>query len=214
MKIIIPYRENSTRCIGKNLRDFYNGKSILDITIEKFIGNDVILASVPSETTKEVALNHKCNTIDLQEEDDGWSELFYEIATKLEAGQDEPVCIWTATEITYFINNNVSDFLRFGEKELRENNKTTSLVRKLKHFLLDENFQPENFSPGPWHPYSQQLKQKYIVGWASVTTKRKMLKYRYCWGPSAAIYVAKDPYIDIDTEEEFKISQALWSLYD
>ena len=211
MKIIIPYRELSQRCKNKNLRKFSNGKSLLEITIEKFTEHDVILASIPSERTQSIAKKYGCTALDLNEEDTGWSELFHEIATKAESiARNEPVCFWTATEITYFINNTIQDFISFGKKNLQEKDKSTMLVRKMKHFFVDENFLPDNFNPGAWHPYSQFLKQKYIVGWASITTRNKMQKYRYYWEPSCEAYIAKGPYVDIDTEEEFKTAQILW----
>ena len=212
MKIIITYKEDSQRCKRKNLREFHEGESILDITIDQFSGHDVILASIPSETTSSIAKRHNCKTIDLNKKDEGLSELYYEFSSKLDADNEEPICYWTPTEVTYFINNDISDFINFGIEKLKRG-KTTMLVRQTRHFFVDEYFSPENFNPGPWHPYSQHLRPKYIVGWASITTKGHMQKNKYCWGPFSEAYVAKEPYVDIDTEEEFKMAKVLWKHY-
>ena len=216
MKIIIPYKEDSQRCERKNLREFHEGKSILDLTIDQFSGHEVYLASIPSNNTRKIASRHGANTIDLENEDIGWSPMVYDISQKIKhfIDPEEPICFWLPTEITYFINNSIEDLLNHGASSVKsEEYDSTVVVRAFKHFLLDEYFKPHNFNPGCWHPYSQGLPPRYIVVAAGVTTQKLMETCRYTYGPRVKAYITKEPYIDIDTEEEFKMAQVFWKHY-
>jgi len=217
MKIIIPYKENSERCHNKNTKEFYNGQSILDLTIDQFDGHEVYLASIPSDTTCRRASSRGVKTIALEGEDLGWSPMIYDISQKIKNITDpvEPVCFWLFTEITYFINNGIEDFLHHGTVSLESgDHDSTVVVRQFKHFLFDEYFKPHNFNPGCWHPYSQGLPPRYIVGHGGVTTQKLMETCRYTYGPRVKAYIAKEPYVDIDTEEEFAMAGMLWEHHD
>ena len=87
------------------------------------------------------------------------------------------------------------------------------VVRPFKHFLLNYKFKPDNFNAGAWHPYSQDLDPKFTVTILGVTTQQTMEKYRYVFGPNAKPFIANQLYVDIDTEEEFKIAQILWKAF-
>ena len=77
MKVIIPFKFNSSRCAKKNVREFFNGKSLLDITVENFLkyNHDVYLLCVDAPQTKELIRRHKVNHIPLNNTSNNWSEV-------------------------------------------------------------------------------------------------------------------------------------------
>lgn len=215
MKIVIPYREHSERCHNKNTKPFIGQQSILDLTIDQFKGHDIVLAAIHSDTTEEIAKRHNAERVDLSPSDSGWSDLNYEISQKIKplVSKDEPICFWLATEITFFINHTADDLITHGMQSLDDGFDSTMVVRPFKHFLLNNKFKPDNFNAGAWHPYSQDLDPKFTVTILGITTQQTMEKYRYVFGPNANPFIANQLYVDIDTEEEFKIAQILWKAF-
>lgn len=217
MKILIPYRENSSRLPHKNIKEFHDGKSLLDLTIEQFDGHEIILASVFSDVTAEIAKKHNASHLFLNEEEHkSFSHVIVDMAEKVTtwAELDEPILVWFATELTFFINHSAKELIDFGLESFEQGFDSTVLCRPFKHFLLDHNFKPENFSYGPWFSYSQTLDQKYwVIPGIGMTTPRSMLQYRWSNGPEYRAFVAHPLYVDIDEEFEFKLAQTMWKTF-
>lgn len=212
MKVVIPYREISMRCKDKNIRNFHNNKSILDISIEYFlnIGCDIVLACVPSDTSVKRAKKYKLQTIDLLKEDNGWPNLIREIGSKVDAKKDEPILFWLATDVTMLINNNFKDIINENAQLIPEHFDSIVFGTPFLNYLVDENCYPQNFSAGPWHPYSQNLQKRYQISASAITTKRCMVDYMYSWGPNSKLTRVDMPIIDINDEKEFKLAQLVW----
>lgn len=212
MKVFIPYREISTRCRNKNIRNFHNNKSILDITVEYFlnINFDVILACVPSETSKKRAKKYETQSIELSEKDGGWPSLIKEIGHKMHTKRDEPILFWLATDITLFINNNIEHIIKENVSIVPKQFDSVVLGTPFLNYLVDENCYPQNFSAGAWHPYSQNLSKRYQISASTITTKQCMIDYMYSWGPNSHLVEINTPYIDINDDEEFKLAQLVW----
>ena len=82
-----------------------------------------------------------------------------------------------------------------------------------KNFILNEKGAPENFNPGIWHPYSQELKKKYyITGSIFLAKKNNMIKWRYWFGKKPLLYkLKKIEAIDIDELEDFNLAKRIYS---
>lgn len=215
MKVFIPYRLNSSRCKRKNVKEFYDGKSLLDLTLDQFSNHQVILASVPCQETQDIAKRHNVRTIDLcPDEPEGFSGVLTDMAKKagFHVHDDEPMMTWFCTEITYFLNHTAQEFIDFGLSAIEsEGFDSTVMVRPFKHFLMDDNFQPENYSMGGFFNQSQQIKQKYwAIPGIALTTRKNMLKYRWCNGPNYKPFIAHPLYVDIDEQFEFELAQSMW----
>lgn len=213
MKVIIPYKEKSSRCAEKNLREFSDGKSILDITVEKFQegGHSVYLACLPSDESKQRAKDLGCEQIEIGVDADApFSYVVDNIGHTADFSESEPVCVWLATEISFFLNNDIEEFLKRGALMVKNYGQSVVKANPFTHFLVNEKMVGLNFDHGPWFKYSQELSKTFILAFSSVTTLEVMKKYKWVYGPEVSIWKANDPYIDINDEMEFKTCQILW----
>jgi hypothetical protein len=216
MKIVIPYKESSSRCEEKNTKPFYGGDSILEYTVKKFedAGHTVILACIPSHSSAVRHKNMGLQTLFLPRKQESFSHVVTAIGEQLDyLDANEPICFWLLTEITFFLNNDINDFIECGEINLEFNNQATVKVNRLEHFLINDADVGINFDHGPWFKYSQELSTHYILAFSSVTTP-EILSAGWTYGPKFQKYIAKEPYVDINTEDEFKTAQALFLGWD
>ena len=207
MKVIIPFKFNSSRCPKKNVREFFNGKSLLDITIENFLkyNHDIYLACVDGSQTKGLIRRHKVNHIALNNISNNWTEMLIELSGTLNKvfGPDEPICLWQCVTPLFWLYNNIQDFLSFAEEKLVQYESVVP-VYEFAGYLVDEKMQGINFNPGSWHVPSQNLSESYYITPMGVSTPAIYSKYHYTYSPKSTMWIAKGPYVDIDTEEEMK----------
>tara|TARA_R100000008_G_C3571903_1_gene162709 strand:+ start:828 stop:1535 length:708 start_codon:yes stop_codon:yes gene_type:complete len=230
MNIIIPFKFNSARCARKNVREFHDGKSLLDIAVENFQnhGHHVYLACEDSPKTLELQIKYSANHLSLNNTSDHWSEVMYDLSKAIneEFDPEELICLWQPVMPLFWLHNNIQEFISFAEYVLadRPNKNECDLQNQIKFkdvesvvpvypfkdYLVDKNLQGVNFSPGTWHVPSQSLPDLYTITPMTVSTPSVYAKYHYSYSPKSAIWAAKGPYVDIDTEEEFKTAQILW----
>jgi len=213
MKVLIPFKFDSSRCPKKNVREFFDGKSLLDITVENFLkyNHDVYLLCVDGPQTKELMRRHKVNHILLNNTSNNWTEMLIELSGTLNKvfGPDEPICLWQCVTPLFWLYNNIQDFLSFAEEKLVQYESVVP-VYEFADYLVDEKMQGINFNPGSWHVPSQDLPKSYYITPMGVSTPAIYSKYHYSYSPNSKLWVANGPYIDIDTEEEMKIAQILY----
>jgi CMP-N-acetylneuraminic acid synthetase len=218
MKILIPFRVNSTRCHRKNVKPFYYNDSLLDLTIKQFKGYDIILASVFCEESAAIAKKHNASHLFMEEdESEGWAGTVADMGVKVKqwVEPDEPLLVWFATEILFFCKHSARDFIDFSTWHMQwDSCDSTILCRPFKHFLLDHKFRPENFSYGSWMGYSQNIDQKYqVIPGIGMTTPNTMVKHRSVNGPKYKPFIADPLYVDIDQDFEFELAQNIWHNY-
>lgn len=232
MKIIIPFKFDSTRCRYKNIRDFYKGKSLLDITIENFkkYGHDIYLICENNDKVSEIRNRYSINHLSLSNISNDWNSVMHDLSKilNLTFNSNELICLWQTVVPLFFLYNNIQDFIHFAENtfynkvthdeagQIQSTQKDVESVVPaylFKDYLVDEKMQGVNFGPGTWHIPSQQLPNLYYITPMSVTTPAIYAKYNYSYSPKSIIWKAKGPYIDIDTEEEFQMAQTLWKFY-
>lgn len=70
---------------NKNVRDFFGGKSLLDIAIENFLkyDHDVYLACVDGPQTKELVRRHKVKHLLLDNTSNNWIETLIDLSKTL-----------------------------------------------------------------------------------------------------------------------------------
>ena len=83
-----------------------------------------------------------------------------------------------------------------------------------KTFLVNEYGRGINFNPGPWHPYSQQLKTHYeVTGSVYIGHKMDMKKWHYWFGVNPYLFeVTKIESIDVDTQEDFNLAKKIYEV--
>lgn len=211
MKIVIPYRENSQRCKSKNTREFFNGKSLLQLTMDHLIGEDVYLACIPSDEAVARAKHFGTKRVDLSEmtATGTSSDLVMDIGQKIDPG---PVGFVFCTNPVYFLFNDFQGHLSTIKKVVTTGG-SAMVVYPFKHYVLDEKMQAINHGQGHWHRYSQHLPQWYINPWFFIaTTTSNIAKFGYWHTPDVVPVHAKGPCVDIDTEDDFLVAQKLYSI--
>ena len=213
MKVIIPFKFDSSRCRKKNVREFFDRKSLLDITVENFLRYDhhVSLVCVDGTQTDQLIKKYGVNHIPLNNTSNNWSEVVIDLSQSLirSFGPDEPICLWQCITPLFWLYNNIQDFISFGEEKIKEYESVVP-VYEFADYLVDENMQGVNFGPGSWHAVSQNLPKCYYITPMGISTPAIYEKYHYTYSPNSTMWVAQGPYIDIDTEEEMKIAQILY----
>ena len=213
MKVIIPFKFDSSRCRKKNVREFFDRKSLLDITVENFLRYDhhVSLVCVDGTQTDQLIKKYGVNHIPLNNTSNNWSEVVIDLSQSLirSFGPDEPICLWQCITPLFWLYNNIQDFISFGEEKIKEYDSVVP-VYEFADYLVNENMQGVNFGPGSWHVASQNLPKCYYITPMGISTPAIYEKYHYTYSPNSTMWVAQGPYIDIDTEEEMKIAQILY----
>ena len=213
MNVIIPYREVSERCKFKNTRDFNDGKSLLEVTIEHLDKEVVSLACVPTESAIYRAKAFGVNSIALSEHTltGNWSNLALDIVSNID--YQEPICFMFCTNPVFFRFNDIKETLLVAEENVRNGSGSAMVVYPLRHYILDDKMQGVNHGQGFWHRYSQDLPQWYINPWVLiVTTVQAVKKYGYWYTPDVKPIYANGPCIDIDTEEDFQLAKKIYSI--
>jgi len=213
---LIPVREGSKRVKKKNFRNFYNNKSIFDIKIEQLKKSKLINKIYVSSDSKMVQKLCKEKDIKFLKRESKycndhrsyqWTEIHNSILSKIPGNPYVAWCLTTAPT-----------FSRFDQaiKEFKKKEKYyDSLVGVLpsKNFILNENGLPDNFNPGIWHPYSQELETKYyITGSIFLGKKSNMLKWGYWFGRKPLLFnLNKIEAIDIDEPQDFNLARKIYS---
>ena len=85
MKVIIPFKFDSSRCRKKNVREFFDRKSLLDITVENFLRYDhhVSLVCVDGTQTDQLIKKYGVNHIPLNNTSNNWSEVVIDLSQSL-----------------------------------------------------------------------------------------------------------------------------------
>lgn len=214
---VIPVKHTSERVISKNFRPFYKGKSLLDLKIEQLKNTsliDRIYVSSNSPDAREACTKYGvefiprsdslCNNIT------PWSEVIYEIINSVPVS-DKTHVAWCHTTSPNFdcFEKAIAEYF-----SAIENGKLNGLVAvsSCKEFIVDDMANPVNYSWGPWHKYSQDLRAYFFVSGALfLTSKAEYLRNRYVVSSSPHLFVASaEASIDIDTEFDFEYAQYVY----
>ncbi|KZR82815.1 cytidylyltransferase domain-containing protein [Synechococcus sp. MIT S9504] len=217
---IIPARAGSQRVKDKNFRKFSkNGCSLLDTKIKHakacFDSNSIIVSS-DSKLAKEAAKRYGVcfheRSIHYSNSVTSWPSVIINILSDLSISKDSTVT-W-ALPTSPFFKDYKACLHKFHSCYTNQTHDSLVAVYKHQTFFLNEYGSPENFSPGHWHPYSQQLKPKYeICGACFIAKMSDMIKWNYWYGTKPYLFqVTKCQSIDIDTQDDFNFAKSIESL--
>lgn len=216
LKVVIPLKTNSERVPNKNLREFYNGKSLFDIKAQQllkvFKPQDVLVSSenpLVKKLTDKYGFKFHLRDIELTKSTAKENQIVKTLTDAL----DDKECdvMWVQVTQPLF-----DDFDGIIEKwqEVASTNDSLAVVKKQRHHLLDEKGNPVNFNFGYWHKISQDLPELYEVTWSAFIMSREMLNQAYYQiGRKPYLYITEAPLVDIDNMSDFEIASLLYGFY-
>lgn len=209
---IIPVRKGSQRVINKNIKNFYNDKSLLHIRIEllkKISQIDNIIVTSDCEKMLSVAKEYSVNT-DLRPKSLASSDCcpsdFYEYLGKIcptEHLMYSPVTTPCLQKDTVEKILDIYSSLNFKQDSL-----ATVTEIKEKMWL---NGSPYNYVYSK-EPSSQDLPDIFYLNFCScLIPKDKCIELKNVVGKNPFLYlVNKIESIDIDTEDEFELAKIIY----
>lgn len=211
---IIPVKKNSGRVKNKNFKEFYCGKSLLEIKIEQCIQSncfDDIYISSDNLEAKSISERYGIKFIARDKkyclDETPWNEVLINIINQTNC-DDNDLIFWIPVTTPLFSRFN--DALMILESN--QNHDSLMTVTKLKHYMLNSDFIPCNFQFGVWASYSQLIKPYYQMNCALwIAPKKKMISNRFQIGDVPFFMETKQlESIDIDEPEEFQLAQLLY----
>ena len=214
---VIPVKHTSERVQAKNFRPFFENKSLLDIKIEQLkstLGIDSVYVSSDSIYAEDACKRHGVNFLPRDESFCNnvkpWSEVIFAVAESVPVGDDDHIA-WCHTTSPNFdcFGEAIEDYLSVIESGTHNG---LIAVSRCNEFIVDDMATPVNYSWGPWHKYSQDLRKYYFVSGALfLTRKAEYLRNRYVISSSPKLFEASsEASIDIDTEADYEYAQFVY----
>ena len=221
-EIWVPAQSQSTRCVNKNFRPFYNNQSLLDILLEKLIeAFPKTVIGVSTDISDEIAekySNHRTvkvlrrppqllgNSIIQGELLKHFSESMAEFRPI--ASEHDNIMVAQCTDPLFFEYKNAFDFYLTALLENSDCSIFASLPVK-KQLIRDGICLNGGF--GQWHKVTQSLEPIDLVRWSCfLATRGQYLNYGYQMPPNSLPYRSNSHLLDIDTEQDFQVAQVLY----
>ena len=213
---IVPVKKISERVESKNFREFYNGKSLFELLLEKLLDSksfDDIYVSSNSKNLKKNLEKQGIKFIFRPDEfcnnDVPWSDVIAHVVENLPEPDDTNIAWCHTTSPTF--NRYEEALKRYINQKKQSLNDGLIAVLKSSDFIISEKLQPLNYNWGPWHKYSQFLEKfYYISGALFITSKKNMLENRYVISKNPYLFEVTDyEAIDIDSEYDFELAKIL-----
>ena len=216
VKVVIPVKKKSDRVKDKNFRNFFKGKSLFNLLIEKLLKSsfvdDIYISSNNTEIEKKVTKlgckfvyreNKYCNNII------PWSDMIYHTVKSLPIKSDDNLA-WCHTTTPLFDNYDQAIQKYFNDKKKYKNDGLV-VVSSFNEFIVSEKKKPVNYSWGPWHKYSQDLEKLYTVtGSMFISKKINFLDNRYVISKNPSYFeVSRYESLDIDDIFDFELAKLL-----
>lgn len=214
MKIVIPVKSNSERVKNKNFRPFFKNYSLTDLLIEKLskiASSKDIYVSCDDPGRKDQIEDWGANFVlrkkELVSNDTPMSKVICEVV-KLIPGND-PI-MWCLVTDPLF--DSYEQCLKTWRKIDQTQHDSLVVVYPQKSYVLDPQYQPINFGMGIHHVPTQYIKPVYVLNNTLFIVRRDALfQYQYYIGKHPYWYEANNLSVDIDTEDEFKMAQVIYS---
>ncbi len=213
MKVIIPAKQNSTRVINKNWRNFHHGKNLVEIKIEQLLksvpASDIFL-STDYKDFEKTATNYGIHFIPrnpvLASDDTPWADAFSGMIGELPL-QDHEDIAWVEVINPLF---DAYDDLFKKWQEIKHTHDSLVLTSQCTKFLLKSNGQPLNFMCGKWHQMSQNMEPLFAWDSVCIMNKKNMMYFGYPIGKTPYLYSHGDTPVDIDSMQDFEMAQLLY----
>ncbi|MCE3046687.1 cytidylyltransferase domain-containing protein [Helicobacter kayseriensis] len=217
LKVVIPLKTNSTRLHDKNLRNFFNHKSLFDIKAEQllkvFSPKDIYVSSEDEIRVPKIVEGYGFNFLHREYEltlsSAKETEIVKGIVEKIEDKNAD--IMWV--QVTQPLFDEFSEMVKVYQN-LSENFDSIVAVKRITHHIIDERGNPVNFNFGYWHKISQELPIFFEVLWSAFIMKRRMLDCAwYQIGRNPYLYQSNSYFVDINDEKEFEVASILYSYY-
>ena len=158
IKIVIPLKTNSERVPNKNLREFYNEKSLFDVKAQQllkvFNSEDILVSSenpAVKDLTDKYGFNLHLRDIELTKSTAKENQIVKTLTDAL----DDKECDVMWVQVTQPLFNEFKEILNIWNTIDHKKYDSLAVVKKQRHHLLDEKGNPVNFNFGYWHKISQ-----------------------------------------------------------
>lgn len=218
MKVIIPAKASSERVARKNWREFYNGDSLVDITISKLRdagvpSGEIIVSCENEDLLQHVQKRHHVATALRSEKlcgnqvslttwirsivkqckitgDVGWAQ----VCDPMFDDYDECFYVWSTAKKTY---------------------DSLVVAYETQQYLMMRScgeMQPIGWSFGEHHTPSQYLPTLYTMPFTfSILSQESIAATGYHVGRKPYWFVCQTKHIDIDLPSDFATAQAMYS---
>lgn len=218
IKVVIPLQLASTRIKRKNVRPFYEGKSLFDIKAEQILetGFDAnqIYVSSESDEVRELCSKYGFNFLKRPEYLTGNSikqpDLIGNIISMLPKDDDDILWVQVTNPLFTGFKEIIDSWNDVKEKGFD----SIIAVKTLRHHIVNEKGIPVNFNFGHWHRVSQDLPKFYEILWSAFLLQRSTIeKVKYHIGMNP-YYMPFDKVttIDIDEMEDFTLAALIYKM--
>lgn len=215
MKAVILGKASSRRVPYKNYRPFYHDLSLTDILLEKLVKvmkRDDIYLSCEEAEYRKVAEQWKIQFIHRDRKytllDTNTVEVVRGVCRDVPGEDDILYC----SSMDPIFDDYETMFQTW--EEVREEHDSLNVVYPMKKYFLNQNHDPVGFGFGYWHKYSQYIPPMYQISWANeILTRECIERCGYMVGERPYWFDAYNPLVDIDTEKDWELAQAVYAFY-
>lgn len=212
---IIPAKTNSERVPNKNFREFVDGKSLVDLVVEKLIaaGADRRRIHLSSESERIAGPVVKRHGINFLKRSSGLCDNSVPLTTWMRTicGQvaGESDIAWCQVCDPMF--DSYEDCLQ-SWRSVRISHDSLVVCRPWRGYLMTEHGQPIGWSFGEHHTPSQRLPEFCTMPFTlSILTREAIAATGYHVGKKPYWYSASGRHVDIDDEFDFAVASAMAS---
>lgn len=207
-QIWIPAQTTSQRIRKKNIRPFFNDKSLLEIKIEQLrniVPSECIFVSSNGLEVKEICDYLEVNFLLRPEELLGnaimQKDLFKHFLSKT------PPCEnvgWI--QVTDPLYDDFSELFSIAPQA----EEVRVVATKVNKHAFFKGY-PINFQFGDWHEVTQSIEPILVPRWSGFYARRETFdKYKYHFGKKNTFVATQKPFVDIDYMEDFELAQYLY----
>jgi N-acylneuraminate cytidylyltransferase len=215
VKAVILGKSNSRRITLKNYKPFYGEMSLTDILLEKLVKcldrKDIFLScedAAASAVADKWGIEFIHRDIKYTLIDTNTVDVVRGVCKDIPGDDDILYCSCMDP-----LFDDYENMLRIWE-DVRDTHDSLNVVYPMKKYFLDSNHSPIGFGFGHWHKYSQFIPPVYQISWANeILTRECIDRIGYMVGENPYWYDAYNATVDIDTESDWELAQAIYSYY-
>ena len=213
MKALIPAKTGSIRVPDKNFREFFEGKCLVELLIDKLVKvlspRDIYI-SCNDYSKKEMAerlgvqFHHREEYLTLN------STPYGDVVQKvsLDLPDDDDIMWCHPTEPLF---DEYGECLKIWNGLDKAEYDSLVVCYPMRRHILDQNFKPIGFGFGPWHSVSQDLPLMYHVNFTlGILTRNWLRQCGYPIGRKPYWYEVNHMCIDIDDMEDWEIAKIVY----
>ena len=215
LNFIIPAKTNSLRVKNKNWREFAFGKSLVDITLDKILDCGIdkrnIFISCEDNNKEQYCSSRGVNFLlrdnQLCDNDLSLQTWMRKICDQVRGEGD---IAWSQVCDPLF--DDFKDCLGLWDRVKQSGHDSLTVCYAHKMYLMDYESRPIGWSFGSHHTKSQDLPIFRTMPFTlSLLTRDSISQNGYHIGSNPYWYESSCRHIDIDTEEDFRLAQIMYT---